>query len=376
MNEKAVDAGLITERRHASLHAAVKVIADDPQLLSLMIADANRSGPLWSPTAYWRGYAARIVRELDRNGLAEMRTNQTLLKGFASGGMPRPELPASPWKRLAWSALERLPGVCQILAEHNRILAAEYRRHNETRRQHARMAMDEIARAFPALRPPSGLANGGADDAFDWRSHTLVPAFVMYLSRAADFYQKVPPQEVGSILEIGPGLGLSSLAHMTLNPTLRVVVNVDIVPVLYLSTQFLKSIEGVDVVDYRALRERERIIPEAPAGGVRVYQLAAWQLPNLEGRLDFFFNAFSFQEMESEVCRNYAAHALRLVERGTLLLSMAAGHKPSAGGQSEPVTLAFLESLFRGNFPNVARLDGFWPRLFGGDTGSTRLMTR
>lgn len=351
-------------------------IVDDRELLELMMEDAQRSGPLWTATAYWRGYCARILRELARAGLADLRTNQTLLKGFDFGGIPRPEMPAAAWKRLVWRTLQGRPGVRQIVAEQQRALAAEYARHRQTRRQHARMVMDEIADAFPDIRPPAGIANGGADDAFLWRGHTLVPSFAMYLSRAADFYTRVPPKDVTSLIEIGPGLGLGSLAHMTLNPDLKVIVNVDIVPVLYLSTQFLKSIEGIEVVDYRALRGQNRIIPERASNAVRIYQLAPWQLPQVDGAFDFFFNAFSFQEMESEICRSYAAQVLRLVERGVLLHSRTGGHKAGAGGQEAPVSLGFLESLFQEKFPTIARLDGFWTERYGGDAASTSLMTK
>lgn len=356
--------------------AESRPLADDPALLSMMIEDAERSGPLWTATAYWRGYAARITAELARNGLANLRTNQRLLKGFALGGIPEPELPQAGWKRVAWRILQAAPGVRQMIAEYRRVLGGLYARHLETSRQHARMVMDEIARAFPDLKPPAGIANGGADDAFTWRGAILVPQFAMYLARAADFYARFDRKNVTSILEIGPGLGLGTLAHMTLNPHLRFVVNVDIVPVLYLSTQFLKSIDGVEVLDYRALRNAERIAVAPANGRLRIYQLAPAQMQRLDGAIDVLFNAFSFQEMEADVCRSYAAEALRLVRGGVMLHGWTAGHKPGAGGQKAPVTLAFLESLFKDDFPNVAQLDGFWPRLYDGDPDFTRLMTK
>ena len=137
----------------------------------------------------------------------------------------------------------------------------------------------------------------------------------MYLTRIADFYTRIPPSEVTSILEIGPGLGLSTLAHMTLNPHLRIVANVDIVPVLYLSTQFLRTVDGVDLVDYREMRDTSRS-RSTPRQRRRLYQMAPWQLPKLEGQIDYFFNAFSFQEMEEEVIRSYAAEIFRLVDKG------------------------------------------------------------
>ena len=80
-----------------------------------------------------------------------MRNNQILLKGFAFGGMPRAELPASPWKRAVWKTLSAFPGVQRILTEHDRVFRAEYERHKATRRNLARVAMDEIAKAVPVL---------------------------------------------------------------------------------------------------------------------------------------------------------------------------------------------------------------------------------
>ena len=243
------------------------------------------------------------------------------------------------------------------------MFAAEYERHKATRRNLARVAMDEVARTFPDLKPPVGIGNDNADDAFTWRGHVLVPAYAMYLTQIADFYTRIPPKDVTSILEIGPGLGLSTLAHLTLNPYLRVIANVDIVPVLYLSTQFMRSIDGIDLVDYREMREHVSIAIEPAESGVRLYQMAPWQLPKLEGRLDYFFNAFSFQEMEEEVIRSYAAEIFRLVESGALIHSMAAGHKPGAGGQRAPVTLEFLTEVFSEKWPNARPIDGFWPRV-------------
>lgn len=353
-----------------------KAIADDPALLSMMVQGAQQSGPLWIATTYWQGYRDRILRELARSGLRGMRNNQVLLKGFAFGGLPRAELPGTAWKRAVWQTLSVLPGVSRIIAEHDRVLAAEYERHKATRRNLARVAMDEIAKAFPDLKPPSGIANDGADDAFIWRGHVLVPAYTMYLSRLADFYTRVPPKEVTSILEIGPGLGLSSLAHMTLNPHLRVIANVDIVPVLYLSTQFLRSVAGVDLVDYREMRDHVSTAIEPSDRGVRLYQMAPWQLPKLEGQIDYFFNSFSFQEMEEEIVRNYAQEIFRLVDKGALIHSMVEGHKRGAGGQRAPVTLEFLTQVFSEKWPNARPIDGFWPRLYGGSAGLTRLMTR
>jgi putative sugar O-methyltransferase len=350
-------------------------VANDPALLDLLLADAEAAGEPWVATPYWRGYAGRIARELRTRGLAAFRTNQRILKGFAFGGAATPTLPQAGWKRALWRGAERLPIVSRIVAEHRRLLRAQARHAGSLRVRIAGLALDAIAERFPDLRPPRNLAAGGAEDRFEWRGHEVTADWVTYLARAADFYAAVPAREVAGIVEVGGGLGHSLLAHMALNPRLGVAVHVDIVPVIYVSTQYLKAIPDLRVVDYRELRDAAEIAA-VPRGGATVYQAPPWLLPKFAGALDYFFNAYSFQETEPEVAEAYAKHLMRLARRGGLLHSRPGGHKPGAGGQRRSVTLPFLESLFADAYPSVGRLDGIWPRYFAGTPEETRLFRR
>ncbi len=335
-------------------------VADDGRLLAALIADDAAASPLHRPTAYWRPYAARIVTELQRAGLAGFRQNQTILKGYASGGVAKPTLPQAAWKRTIWTGVSSLPGVSRIVGEQARVIRALSLRLRRMQVAHARLVLDRIADRYPDMKLPDGIANGGADDAFMWRGQEVTSDFVMYLSRVADLYGKLDPKRVTSILEIGPGLGLSSLAHVTLNPALKVAVNVDIVPVGYISSRFLASIPSLDVIEYTAVREAERIAIAAPASGIRVYALPPWMLAKVEGSVDLALNAFSFQEMEEDVVRAYAADVRRLTRRAIMLHSRIEGHKAQAGGQQKPVTMAYLESLFEADFPARTTLPGLW----------------
>ena len=123
------------------------------------------------------------------------------------------------------------------------------------------------------------------------------------------------------------------------------------------STQYLRSIDGVTVVDVRDVAKAERIEPVSRASGVTIYQIAPWQLGALRGSLDLFHNAYSFQEMEQNICARYAELIGGIVTGHVWLLSSIAGHLPGAGGQNAPVQLEFLTGLFRGAFPVERRID-------------------
>lgn len=354
--------------------AAGLQVADEPELLALMIRDSEQAGDYWVATAYWRSYVERIRRELDRHGLQNFRTNYRILKGFAHGGVPLPTLPRAAWKRAIWQTVARLPVFSLMLREHQRLVAAEHAASTKASRRHARLVLDRIADRFPSLEPPAGIANGGAGDAFAWRGHTVTSTWVLYLARLADFYASVDPKDVRSILEIGPGLGLSSLAHIAINPALKTIVNVDIPPVAYVSTCFLKSVPALDVRDYASTQKLQEIRVGESSARVIVHQLLPWQLPKVRGAVDFAFNAYSFQEMEKDVCANYARFVCDLATGGVMLHSTIAGHKDGAGDQMAPVTLDYLSSLFENSFPSRSVLGGFWTDLFEETPESTALL--
>lgn len=350
-------------------------VADNPALLEALVEDAESVGRVWVAAEYWRSYCARILRELRSAGLSDFRRNAYVVKGYAATGPLKAGVPRAAWKRWLWRSLEAAPVFSVIVAEYRRLLEAEAWSRRRLAIRLARFALDAVAERFPAIKPPRGIANGNAWDAFQWRGHLVSADWAIHVTRVADFYASVPPDKVTRLIEIGPGLGLATLAHLALNPHLRIAVHVDIVPVVYVSTQFLASCPDLHVVDYLATRKEGRIRLEAD-GRPTIYQLSPWQLPSLEGPLDFFFNAFSFQEMSKEICANYANLLCRLAARGGLIHAALVGADREAIGSRVPETLAFLESLFAPAFPRIAKIGGFWPTYFEGDPEETRLFLR
>lgn len=357
------------------LNNAGSKVLNDSTLLRVLLEDDDHSGPLHRPTPYWRGYAGRIVDALDQRGLDGFRRDQTILKGFATGGIAKPTLPVGALKRAIWDTFVRAPGFSRVVAEYERLLGALSIHLTNAEIGLARQLIRRIAERFPAMRLPDGIANGGADDAFDFEGCLVTARFVEYLARAADFYEAIGGQRVSSIIEIGPGLGLSTLAHLALNPELERVVNVDIVPTLYISTQFLLSTGSFDHVTYTSVRGAAEIplVGGAP-GRPRLWCLPPWVVSRLTGPISFGFNSFSFQEMEPEVVTHYVDTLLPLLSDGFLVQNSLDGHAVGAGGQLRQVRLEETIELFRSKFSNASMLNGIWADGYGYDPRTTILL--
>lgn len=350
-------------------------VKDNPLLLKTLLEDSTQETSLWRPASYWYPYSQRIHNELNKVGLENFRTNQRILKGFGHGGIMQPAKPRATWKRFIWDTVENLPLVKLIVDKYKHINRVYHRRVIQQDKKIASLALDEIAQRFPDIKIPAGTCNGGGEDGFEWRGHMVSADWVKYLSRVADFYTAVPSQNVKAIVEIGPGIGLTSLAHIALNPHLKTIVNIDIVPIIYISGQFLDSDENIKVVNYLDTKDLKEIRFDNDEK-LTIYALPPWELHKITSEVDYFFNAYSFMEMEQDICQNYADIIEKITRQGILIHSILPGHAPDAGGQKAPVTMDFLVDLFEKQYPHAEKISGVWPAYYDGDIEEVRLMRK
>ncbi len=355
-------------------------IEHDEQLLSALIADRKRDVSGLCGNTHWLPYAQRIESEIRGANLANFRTNYRLIKGFAIGGVPMPTEPRRHWKRAIWRRLEILPVVEQVIGEHRRLTAALYRETVKWRVELAELCFDAIQSEFPSMRIINGTANGGADDTFTRDGITMSAQWINYLARAADFYRQVPTSSVRSLIEIGPGVGLNTLAHLALNPHLTAIINCDLPAVLYLSTQFLRSVDHATVIDYLACVDRDKLDWRDGAdsdGRCTIFQIPPWKLSSLSGSVDYFFNSFSFQEMEPALVDCYLDIVAPRIAGGVYVHAYDSTEMASAKVMKSLNTLSFVtQRLSSHGLRKLPFLAHYWPRYWRGDPAMCLLMQR
>ena len=319
-------------------------VQDDPALLDLLLKHLAEAEDPWRITPYWQTYHERLVREIKRVGLSGLQNNYDLLKGFAVGGRPKLISPRDPIKRAVFEIIPKLPIISKVASEYERLIAVLHRVNIGLEVKLAEQVLIHLEELMGPISFPENLDAGDAQSVVTWRGRNVPTPILKYLCRAADFYRKVDAKGVSRWLEIGPGLGQSTLANVILNPHLSVVINVDIPSTLYISTQYLKATGAVEVIDYRRFLDEDRKIAEGKTGRPVCYQLPPWALKDVETEVDWMHNAFSFQEMEPAVVLAYADEAARLTKTGAWLASMASGHEAGAGGQKDTVSFDVIDT--------------------------------
>lgn len=111
--------------------------------------------------------------------------------------------------------------------------------------------------------------------------------------------------EIKSYLEIGGGFGANIHILLQNFNNIRKIYYVDIVPNLFIGTEYLRRIYGDAVKDYNLLRKKESISFE-DNNDLEIICLPPWKMKNLSSKIDSFHNSASFQEMTEEQVSNYS----------------------------------------------------------------------
>jgi putative sugar O-methyltransferase len=149
-----------------------------------------------------------------------------------------------------------------------------------------------------------------------------------------------------AFLEIGGGYGVLGEILLSRDPEAR-YVNLDIPPLVTVSSYYLRTLFGDRVTTYGGL---------APTGELKLDTSAVlpnWRIKDVRGDFDVFVNAYSFQEMEPSVVEHYIDAVAEAGVEHVVSLNSRNGKPKSAergdrhwGGVIEPVTSQLIVDMF------------------------------
>jgi len=118
------------------------------------------------------------------------------------------------------------------------------------------------------------------------------------LSKIFDF------KSIGSFFEIGGGFGAN--IHFLVNnfPNIKKILYLDIVPNVYVGTEYLRRHFKDKVKDYLELKNLDKI-SFSKNNELEILCIPPWLIEKVETEIDHFHNAASFTEMPTEVIKNY-----------------------------------------------------------------------
>lgn len=328
-------------------------ISDDPSLLSLILADQERQAPLYKPGPYWRPYQLRVLRAIAVHGVGDFRSRPSIGKGWADVVEHDPR---DQWegqgsaRRWLKNQVARLPLVRGMLADSQRLVELHRRRADRMQSAYYDLHFGAWLRQELARHPLPETLRAGAADVIQFDGQSFAKRYLDVLVRIHNFAQHVDFSRVRTALEIGGGFGATTHLLATRFP-IRTFGYLDIPPMIYVATQYLRALFGEELKDYRATRAGLHF----EAGAERqILCMCPWQIETAQGSLDLVWNAASFSEMPIEIVRNYARHVMRLLAPDGVICLIMNKTLPGNGTTMPDAILAAFEG---------ARFERFAPAL-------------
>jgi len=287
-------------------------IQDHTELLDLMLADTSQAPDLYRPTHYWSNHERKSLPELKKYGLKDFRRRKkSILASFSA----RDEL-ADFGIELANNKLlnNRLTRKIPLWKKTLGVLSRGLSRTLPVTLPYGldQSGLEELAYQFAcvqgklyqakSLRDFSASLIGNPQDVIRVKENVYTMTMLNYYLRYVYCSRFVGFEKIKLIAELGCGAGKQTEVLKKLYPRMTHLL-FDIPPQLYVCEQYLKAVFPDDVISYEETRGIEKL-DDLREG--KIYIFGNWKFPVLRNvRVDLFWNASSFQEMEPDVVENY-----------------------------------------------------------------------
>ena len=170
---------------------------------------------------------------------------------------------------------------------------------------------------------------GNPQDTISINNYRIGRSYLASFLRVYNYSKVVDFSKVISVFEIGGGFGAFAHTLLHLYPNIKKYIYLDIPPILYVGTQYLKHFYEDDVIDYRQTRELNSI--NFSSNNQReIIAICPWEIEKIDTNVDLFWNSSSFQEMTQDMVLNYSKHIDRMLidYESKLCLHMYKNWKP------------------------------------------------
>ena len=126
--------------------------------------------------------------------------------------------------------------------------------------------------------------------------------------------------DISSLFEIGGGFGANVHFLITNFPNIKKILYLDVVPNIYVGTQYLKSFYKDNIKDYSDLKNLDTI-SFSKNNELEILCIPPWLIEKVETNIDHFHNAASFVEMPKKIVENYVKFIRKFKTKEISLIS-------------------------------------------------------
>jgi len=290
---------------------------DDTNLLDLLTHDTEKVDSLFLAGDYWSGKTAHSLREIKMFGLEDFRgTSNLIAQSYGDN------IHYDITNELRFSQENETLGIANVSNLLQRQLNFTKRYFDQTLLLYERiLGQDEKILSLTDRYDIEESTAFGCVNKIKIKGKEYSVQYLNLLQQLDFAFTKIKTENVSTMFEIGGGFGAT--AHLVLKnfKSIKKYLYLDIVPNLYVGTQYLKSFFKDSVVDYSQTRSLDEI-KFSDDNELEIICIAPWQLPKFQSKIDLFFNSHSFVEIPQETLDFYGVEISKSLgsEKSNLIL--------------------------------------------------------
>jgi putative sugar O-methyltransferase len=286
------------------------------KLLKILISDQKNTADIYKPGPYWWKKSLVAAKELEKNGLNDLRSsmgNNIAATAFGEN------MPVDSRRLIGTSSLQIKVGLA--ILNHTPLKQLFDWQVNTTRKYLNRLR--NLEKTYLALTKSDRLAeltqkykiedsiNFGCDRISIFKGQNYSTYYLGLLDQLDFVENNLTLKGCHSFLEIGPGFGANIHLIEQNYPEIRKFIVIDIVPNVWIVTNYLRSLYGDCVKDYLVTREMKEIKFKEDKS-LEIFVIPAWEIGKISSSIDCFWNSRSFVEMPQHVVSNYAKNLAKI----------------------------------------------------------------
>ncbi len=329
-------------------------IFDDYKLLNLMVNDASKAKGVHRPGPYWLTRTKCALKDIKKFGLQDFRGMKSVtgtsfsdnfyvdIRGSYNFGL---RSAITNLFRYVYPFDKFFDAQVRLTASYFD-LANLYKNQYLYNNQRVKYLLSKYDINFETTR-------GGCLSFLEKDSVKIAHHYLQLLDTLDHIDNKVSLAGKKACFEIGGGFGVNT--HLLVEIfKIKKIIYLDIVPNLYVGTQYLKSFYGEKVIDYRRIQNRD-VIKFAKNNDLEIFCIAPHQIDKIESEVDFFHNAHSFVEMPEEVIINYVKIVESKLAKNNSAISIVSYGDPDLNTTIHPEKLPdfFTKTAEKFNVPTL-----------------------
>ena len=280
------------------------------QLLDTLVNDQKNVPEIYKPSQYWQKKALSAIREIKKNGLNNLRSSIDINSAASAYGDntitdARTILETTSLKnRLGLAILNHtsLKKLFDFQVATTRGLLKTVLKLEKNK-----LALSNPERLTELIEnyKVENSINFGCDRISTFKNKDYSTYYLQILDLLDLVEQNRSLKKLHSFLEVGPGFGVNIHLIQQNFSNFKKFIVIDIVPNVWVVTEYLRKLYGESVKDYLVTREMNEI-KFRDDDSLEIFVIPPWEIEKISSTIDCFWNSNSFVEMSPEIVKNYA----------------------------------------------------------------------